>query len=102
MSRRKSATLRLSIDSASVEVETAETPAKLSPFERLGLVALRLADARRLRNEAKALLNPPRVKGLSASELQKASHDLQKGRKEWRAASSQLWRLAERISRGQT
>lgn len=96
-----SATVRLSIESASVEVEADEPPAKLSAFERIGLVALRLAAARKLRNEAKALLNPPRVKGLSVSQLQQARHDLDKGRKEWRAASSQMWRLAARIERGE-
>lgn len=96
-----SATVRLSIESADLKLETNGPPAKLSPLARLALVALRLANARRLRNEAKALLTPPRLKGLSASQIQQARHDLDKGRKEWRAASSQLWRLAARIERGE-
>lgn len=96
-----SASVRLKIESASVEVEADEPSARLSAFERIGLVALRLAAARKLRNEAKALLSPPLINGLTDSKLNQARHDLAKGRQEWRAASSQLWRLAARMERGE-
>jgi len=56
--------------------------------------ALRMAKARRMRLDAKKVLN---VRGPTDAERAQALSNLSAARKEWAKASSKLWRLAEKV-----
>lgn len=84
--------------------------ALFSPEEEVGrskveVLALRMARARRQRIEASRYLNGP-WKSIdparrSDSKIEQAQHDLSEARVEWRKASAALWRLAEKMDRGE-
>ncbi len=68
-------------------------------------LALTMARARRKRIDAGRYLNGP-WKGINPasrtdSKLEQARHDLSSARVEWRKAATALWRLAEKIERGE-
>jgi hypothetical protein len=75
-------------------------------YTRLAELAMRMACARRIRINASRYLNGP-WKGIDPatrpdSKIEQARHDLSAARIEWRKASTALWRLAEKIERGET
>ena len=66
---------------------------------KLETLALRMASARRKRLDAQQLLT--RREKLTECKLEDALAKLSKARIEWRKASSAMWRLAEKMERGE-
>ena len=64
--------------------------------EELAATALRMARARRMRLDAKKVLN---VRGHTDEERKQALADLSAARKEGGKASAKLWRMAEKVPR---